>query len=103
MTSMKTTIKFFALISAFIIGISLAGHAQVVIKVRPVVPGTRARPMPPSHRHILIDGEWVWGGARYVWVDGYWVEPRPDQRWRAGHWKHKRGGWIWVPGHWQRF
>lgn len=80
-----------------------AADAQFFIKIRPMAPVIRVRPLAPSPRHVWVSGEYVWRGNEYVYTDGYWAEPPfPGRRWIEGHWKNGRRGWVWVPGHWKR-
>lgn len=45
------------------------------------------RSLPPSARHVWVDGDWMWGGSRYDWRPGYWAAsgfrggpPRPHMQ-----------------------
>lgn len=98
---MKRYIKQLTIFSALILGLSLAGSAQIVVRVRPTAKVV-VRPVAPSPRHVWIDGGWVARGNRYVYVNGYWAMPRRHQHWVDGHWERRRGGWVWVPGYWVR-
>ena len=94
-----------AIISITLLAFSLAGSAQIVVKVRPnhQVERVEVRPQPPSHHHVWIEGSWEARGGRYQWREGYWAEPRYGyHRFSHGHWNRHRGGWVWVPGHWER-
>ncbi|GAB2835364.1 YXWGXW repeat-containing protein [Ferruginibacter profundus] len=85
------------------ISFTAAADAQIVVKIRPVAPVLRARPLAPSPAHVWVGGNYVWRGGQYVYEEGYWATPpRRGSIWIEGHWKHRRGGWVWVPGHWRR-
>jgi hypothetical protein len=99
---MKKNITRLFLVSVLMLGISWASEAQLVVRVRPVVPKVRVHPMAPSSRHIWIEGGWVGRGRDYAWQDGYWVMPRRGYRYNQGYWNHSRRGYVWVPGRWQR-
>jgi hypothetical protein len=99
---MKKLISRIVIVSGLILGLSWAADAQIIVRVRPSVPVVRVRPVPPSPRHIWIDGGWVIHGRNYVWSDGYWAVPRRGHRYVNGHWDRRRGGWAYVPGHWRR-
>lgn len=100
---MKKCIQKLTILSAIILGLSVAGSAQVVVRVRPSINiGVGVRPIAPSPNHVWIDGGWVARGGRYVHTDGYWTAPRRDQYWVEGYWARARGGWVWVPGYWER-
>jgi len=99
---MKKLINRLVLVTTMLLGISWAGEAQIVVRVRPVAPRVRVHPMAPSPRHIWIEGEWVGRGRDYQWQDGYWVTPRRGYRYSNGYWTNTRRGYVWVPGRWQR-
>lgn len=81
---------------------SVYAEAQFVVKIRPVAPVVRVKPVMPSQRHVWVNGDYVWRGGRYVYINGYWTEPPfRKHRWVGGHWKHTRRGWTWIPGHWR--
>ena len=95
--SFKRIISVFVLCTAIYAG----ANAQIVVNIRPVAP-VIVTPVPPSPRHIWVDGEWRWQGGRYVYTNGYWVMPARGRAWKAGYWKRHRHGWVWKPGHWRR-
>jgi hypothetical protein len=98
---MKRSLQRITIISAVLLAFTLAGSAQIIVKVRPAAP-VIVRPVAPSPRHVWIDGGWVVRGGNYVWVDGYYIVPKHGHRWVPGHWAARRGGWAWIPGHWSR-
>jgi len=72
---------------------SFGASPQFVVRIRPVYP-VIVRPIAPSHRHIWVDGEWIWRRGRYEYVNGYWaVPPEPRHRWHRG-----TGNIGWVVG-----
>jgi len=100
---MKKSANKIVMLFALLIGFSFAASAQIEVRVRPVAPVIRARPIAPSPRHVWVDGGWVYRGNGYVWTDGYWVMPRPGMIWAPGRWRDtRRHGSIWVPGAWRR-
>lgn len=99
---MKNSITRLFLVTSMLLGISWAGEAQIVVRVRPVAPHVRMHPMAPSPRHIWIEGEWIGRGRNYVWQDGYWAIPRRGHRYSRGYWRDTRRGYVWVPGGWHR-
>ncbi|HTE10611.1 MAG TPA: YXWGXW repeat-containing protein [Chitinophagaceae bacterium] len=91
-------LMLFALLMIF----SIDASAQIEIRIRPSAPVVRARPIPPSRRHVWIDGGWTYRGNAYVWSDGYWVVPRRGMVWVPGRWRHSHRGYTWIPGQWRR-
>ena len=99
---MKKHLSKIMILGAILLGISLAGSAQIYIKVRPVPP-VIVRTAPPSPRHIWVDEEWEERNGRYEYAGGHWIEPpRPGAVWIPGHWKRGSHGEWWVRGHWRR-
>lgn len=99
---MKKKFTKFLLLSAMIVGFSWTAGAQVFVRVRPAAPQVRVHVLPPSPRHVWIEGNWVPRGRNYVWQEGYWVVPKRGHRWSKGYWQHTRRGYVWVPGKWHR-
>jgi YXWGXW repeat-containing protein len=99
---MKKIMTQLFLVSGLILGISWASEAQIVVRVRPVAPRVRVHPMPPSPRHVWIEGSWVARGRQYEWQEGYWAMPRRGHYYSNGYWVNTRRGYVWVPGRWQR-
>jgi len=90
------------MVLAIALSFTAVADAQFVVKIRPVFPAYRARPVCPSPAHVWVGGNYVWRGGQYVYTDGYWaMPPRRGAFWVEGHWKHRRGGWVWIPGHWR--
>ena len=99
---MKKFISRIVVMIAIAISFSVSADAQLTIKIRPIAPH-RVRPMPPSPKHVWVNGEWNVNSGHYAYTDGYWSEPRGRyHRHSEGHWKKTRHGWIWVPGGWRR-
>ena len=98
---MKKFIQRLAIFSVFVLGISLTGSAQIIVKVRPRT-AVVVRTTPPSPRHVWIDGGFTVRGGRYVPARGYWVIPRRGFHYVPGHWERRRHGWIWVSGYWAK-
>ena len=100
---MKKYNKFLTLtLAAFLVGV-MSLSAQVIVKIRPVVPHYE-RSVAPSPKHVWVAEEWEARGREYVFVGGHWVlAPFERALWVPGHWqKHRRGGWFWKPGHFRR-
>lgn len=98
---MKKIITRMFIVAGLVAGLSFAGSAQIVVRVRPATPHF-VRPIAPSRAHIWIEGGWVTRGDRYVYNQGYWAMPRRGRHYVAGHWDRRRGGWCYVPGRWDR-
>lgn len=101
MNNMKKSIQRLAVLSVLLIGITLSGSAQIIVKVRPRATVV-VRTAPPSPRHVWIDAGWAVRGGRYVQMPGYWVVPRRGFYYVPGYWKHTRRGYIWVDGYWTK-
>ncbi len=99
---MKKYIVKGLMIIAVVLSFSFTADAQIVVKIRPVAPVVRVRPVMPAPGHIWVGGNYTWRGGQYVYTDGYWARPPQHRRyWVDGRWKHRRGGWVWVPGYWR--
>ena len=87
-----------------ILSLSSICKAQIIVKVRPVIP-QRAVIIAPGnapHGKFWIKGHWEVHGNVYIWRDGYYADLRPGYRYIEGRWVHRRKGWVWIPGRWRR-
>lgn len=99
---MKKMFKSAAFIVALLLGMSLAGSAQIYVSIRPTPP-VIVRTAAPSPAHVWIGEEWEARGGAYVHTGGHWaVPPHPGWVWIPGHWVESRRGQRWYPGHWRR-
>jgi hypothetical protein len=95
-----------ASISAMLLGLAPAAHAQVSFDVRigtpPPAPRAYRIPPQPGPGYEWIDGYWYPVNGRYQWHNGYWTHPPyADAYWVApyygngqyhtGHWEGGRG------------
>ena len=89
-------------ISALLLGLAPAAHAQVSFDVRigtpPPAPRAYRVPPPPGPGYEWIDGYWYPVNGRYQWHNGYWTRPPyADAYWVAPYY----GNGQYFTGHWE--
>ena len=73
---MKKHFSKLVILGALLLGFSLAGSAQIYVKIRPVRP-VIVRTEPPGPHHVWVDEEWEERNGRYEYAGGHWLPPPP--------------------------
>jgi hypothetical protein len=89
-------------ISALLLGLAPAAHAQVSFDVRigtpPPAPRAYRVPPRPGPGYEWVDGYWYPVNGRYQWHNGYWTRPPyADAYWVAPYYGNGR----YYTGHWE--
>src|SRR5689334_18179098 len=88
-------------ISALLLGVAPAAHAQTSFEIRigtpPPAPRASRIPPKPGPGYTWVDGYWYPVSGHYRWHDGYWTRPPyADARWVAPSYRSGQ----YITGHW---
>jgi len=101
---MRTKIIPLAVLTASLLGLGAAAHAQYTAIVSVAPPAPRVEVVPsPRHGYVWAPGHYEWRGGQYAWVDGHWLSARNGYEYREPRWVQRGNGeWMMVGGNWER-
>jgi hypothetical protein len=93
-----------AVLTASLLGIAAAAHAQYTAIVSVAPPAPRVEVVPAQRPgHVWAPGHYEWRGGQYAWVEGHWLAARNGYEYREPRWVQRGNGeWMMVGGNWER-